>query len=181
MPEKLLVSVSMLFMALFAPAQDFDKKAFCASLKHAFTAFESSDDSLKGDYAGVNSLGIEQWKAKISLPDAVEGIYEYSSYLSPEYRATYLMRKNADADEAAELYKKIVSAVRQCYGMDFLLEEKISTEYRGGKKVEQLEAVFTRSIASSSGYQTPYIRVSSTAYETGSDFEVLVELVKPLE
>lgn len=160
-------------------AQDVDKKVFCHSLQAAMTALETSADSLKGEYVGVNTLGIQQWKAKLTLHGALAGIYEDSGNLSNEFRATYVMRENAAKAEASALYKQLVSATRGCYGTDFFLEEKVSTEYRAGKKVEQLEAIFTRMVEGrGTGFQYPYIRISSTAYEAGDTFEVLVELIR---
>ena len=142
------------------------------------TALETSYDSLKGEKVGTNMLGIQQWKAKKTLQGAITGIYEDSGYLSNEFRATYVMDENANKTKAEARYKQLVNATRTCYGTDFFLEEKVTTEYRGSKKVQQLEAQFTRMVAgSSTGYQYPYIRISSTAYETGENFEVLVELI----
>lgn len=178
MPLLKTLSVALVCLPAFLFAQEFDKKAFCKSLQLSMTALETSHDSLKGEYVGENSFGIQQWNAKILLQDAFIGIYEHSSYLSNEYRATYVLAENADMAEAAALYKQLVSATRSCYGADFFLEEKVTTEYRGGKKAEQLEAVFTRMAAGrNTGFQFPYIRISSTAYETGETFEVLVELI----
>lgn len=158
--------------------QEFDKKAYCSSLRAAMSAFEASYDSLKGEYVGANSYGIQQWKTKVMLSGAKLGTYDYSTYLTEEYRATYVMLENAKKSESAALYKQLVQATRSCYGMDLFLEEKVSTEHRGGVKVEQLEAEFTRSEwGRGTGHQYPYIRISSTAYETGETFEVLVELI----
>jgi len=178
MPFAKIILLSSFFIPLHSFEQDFDKKAFCASLQTAMTAFETSYDSLKGEYVGANSFGIQQWKPKINLSGAASGYYDYSTYLSEEYRATYVMKENAQKADAEALYKQLVSATRSCFGVDFFLEEKVTTEYRGGKKVQQLEAQFTRMVAgSNTGYQYPYIRISSTAYETGETFEVLVELI----
>lgn len=182
MPIAKIFLLSFTFLPFYSFAQDFDKKAFCSSLQATMTAFETSYDSLKGEYVGANSFGIQQWKPKINLSGTVLGYYEYSTYLSEEYRATYVMQENAQKADAETFYKQLVNATRTCYGTDFFLEEKVTTEYRGGKKVQQLEAQFTRMIVgSSSGYQYPYIRISSTAYETGETFEVLVELISQLQ
>lgn len=176
----LLFSISIFSTHLFA--QDFDKKLFCQSLQTVWTAFGTDYDSLKGEYIGANAFGIQQWKCSIPLYGSVAGTYDYSTYLSTEYRATFVMKEQEKKTAAETLYKQLVNATRACYVSEFSLEEKITTEYRGGKKTEQLEALFSpMREGQGSGQQNSSIRISSTAYETGETFEVLVELIKLMQ
>ena len=78
--------------------------------------------------------------------------------------------------EAETLYKQIVQAIRSCYGGDYSLDERLTSEFDlEGRKHNHHEAVFT-CIYCDEKNKLPSIRVTSFAIESGQ-YSVTVELV----
>jgi len=171
--------ICLLLLPLSGSPQDIDRKAFCKELNEIVTAFAHSKDSLKGEYVGENKFGIQQWVAKYPLPGAMEKFYEHTSLESTEeFRATYVMKESAPQKEAEGLYKQIVQAVRWCYGGDYLLNEKETSEWDNNGKIHQHhEAAFTYTGAEDKGIKMPVILIRSYSIKSGL-YSVDVELWK---
>ncbi len=162
----------LIFLVCFpaiAEAQDVDKKSFCKDLNKIVTVFSQSADSLKGKFNGENTLGVQQWEAKYSLSGAGVKFYEHTFLeTSEEYRATYIMMENKQKEEAEDSYKQIVAAVRWCYGVDYFLNEQVTTEWdNSGKKHQHHEATFTYAGITDKGVVMPVMLVRSFSIESG--------------
>jgi len=166
-------------LSLNLRSQSFDRKIFCKDLNRIVTYFSQSNDSLKGKFIGENTLGIQKWDAKYSLPGAFTKSYERMLLeTNEEYRATYIMMENARQKDTEDFYGQLVQAIRWCYGVDYSLRELQTSEWdNNGKKHQHYEATFTFAGVADQGIQMPVIIVRSFSIESGV-YSILVELYK---
>jgi hypothetical protein len=175
----LITLVIFSLLQLNGLGQQVDKKKFCKELQDIVHPFSLSTDSLKGAFSGNNSYGVQRWEINKPLSGSVEGFYELISLEGgEEYHATFIMKSNVQQKESEDYYRQMVGAVRWCYGTDYSLSERETSEWdNAGKKHRHYEATFTFTGIPEKGIVMPVIVVRSFSIESGL-YSVTVELYK---